>query len=88
MLSARTQSIVNRNFLGLKHNQILGRNPERKETFLFYIFADGSHAVMIQDETEKLHNYIFGDLFHCKRVLLNSSNYILTSDFIEVLKAV
>lgn len=87
-MTARTKSIIDRNYLGLKHGDYLGRNAGRNESYIFWIFKDGSHAVMVQDEKDINHTYIFGDLYHCKYIFLNSDTKQLQESFINVLKAV
>lgn len=53
-------------YYGLKNGEKLGYDFGRREMYFFYIFDDGSDAVMIK--TKGGQEYIFGSIDYCRRM--------------------
>ena len=81
------------NYYGLKNGEKLGYSFSREESFFFFIFKDGSNAVMIKPKNGN--SYVFGSIDYCRRMYkrglsfqnTHGKNYILLKKFKKALEA-
>ena len=76
--------MIIRNYYGLKNGEYLGFNHGRKEKYFYCIFADGSEAVTVENESGQ--RYIFGNIQYCRRMHKNGYSFSNDTELTENFK--